>query len=152
MELVGQLTPFTCVLACLESFFKDVDSSHDQCSMLRDYSSILHVAEKHDEYGTVVGDDRLRALVDKLGFYCAPRLYANQVDLDGFWSSLKSNEAVLIMARWKKESDHCVRFSRITEKGEYEVMNPAFLHPKFENVTYQELVDWNFRIFYVFPK
>lgn len=142
-----QLTAYTCSLACLESYFTDIARPYSQSDMLKNCRMILENPDpnKRHEYGAL-GDAGIIGLCTHLGF--AAGLYQDfrQPEVERtFNDAFARNAGVLILAFWQKQTNHCVRLSRIKSPGIYEVMCPLFHDTQLLDVTFPELVSWAFR-------
>jgi hypothetical protein len=147
MTLVPQLTPYTCCLACLESFFADISRPLPQAEMLKSCRRFLESPDpgKIHEYGAL-DDPRIIGLCTHLGFKAGLYQDFRQAEVEkAFADALAKNYGVLILAFWQKQTHHCVRLSQIKTPGLYEVMCPAFQQADFVEVTFPNLVSWGFR-------
>ena len=151
MKLVKALTPYTCALACLESFFSDVGYQLDQCEMLKNYPQFLANPDpnRFHEYGAT-NDAQIVGLCLHVGFKAGLFQDFRQVEVEqSFADALKNNAGVLILSFWQKQTHHCVRLSKIKAAGIYEVMCPALQDAKLLDVTFPDLVSWGFRFIIV---
>lgn len=148
MNPVSALTPYTCVLACLESYLGGVGPQLTQCDILKSYPQFClnPDPQKQHEFGAM-SDSQLIAFCNQLGIACSGFKDFRQKELEVVLTSLGKNEAVFFFAHWRRSGHHCVRFSRIIKSGEYEVMNPYFLSGKLEPVLLSDLVIWDFRFY-----
>jgi hypothetical protein len=147
MELVPQLTPFTCAPACLESYFVDINYRLDQCQILKKYPQYCTNPDpaKVHEFGSMsVGQiiEFCRHLNFKVGDCCDFRQEVAEPD---FKKWLEPEKSVLICSYWNGKSSHCVRLSEVKSPGVYKVMNPSFGSAEWSEVTFDELVEWQFR-------
>jgi len=144
--IIDQLTPYTCSLACLESYFIDIKKPLSQCEILKNHYDILEVidpAHKH-EYGAI-DRSKIIHLCTKLGFTAILYQDFRQKEVEQiFDDALKANNGIFIIANWNNKSSHCVRLSRIKATGLYEAMCP--IHPKSAmiDVKFSDLVQWGF--------
>ena len=151
MKLVKALTPYTCALACLESFFSDVGHQLDQCGMLKNHPQFLTNSDpnKVHEYGAT-NDSQIVALCRHIGFKADWFKDFRQVEVESaFTDALQKKAGVLILSFWKNQWNHCVRLSQIKVPGAYEVMCPALQQATLEDVTFADLVSWGFRFIIV---
>ena len=148
MQPLSAISPYTCALACLESYFSDIGVGTTQCDILRDHPTFCSNPAKPSEFGAVTVQ-QLAALCQHLGFTFTPYKDHRKNLVDSLLQSLTSDSTALIYANWNLRGHHCVRFHQILPTGNYEVMNPQFQSPKIESVPFKDLVDWNFEIFVV---
>jgi hypothetical protein len=146
---VAQLTPYTCALACLESFFNDAREPFSQTEMLQKYYPILRIADdKHKhEYGAI-NDEQIIALCKTRGISVTPQDVSSQLKVDYIFSeALDSKCGILIFAFWNKQNYHCVRVTDVKSSGLYEVMCSYFYPPSATllDVTFADLSSWSFR-------
>ena len=148
MTPTPQLTPYTCALACLESYFSDINQPHSQCEMLKNHYRLLENPdpERRHEYGAAT-DAQIIGLCTHLGFVAGLYQDFRQPEVEkAFTGALATNAGVLIPAFWKRTTHHCVRLTQVKSPGLYEVMCPLFHHDaQFEDVTFPNLVSWGFR-------
>jgi hypothetical protein len=147
MTLTSQLTPYTCPLACLESYFSDINRPLSQCEMLKNHRQFVESPDpsRRHEYGAL-DDARIVGLCTHLGFKAGLYQDFRQQEVESAFSdALGSNAGVLISAFWQKQTNHCVRLSKIKNPGVYEVMCPMFPGAQFIDVTFPDLVSWGFR-------
>jgi len=147
MTLVPSLTPFTCALACLESFFLDIESTLNQCEILKKFPQFCTNPDinKRHEFGAM-SEDQMVGFCRHLNFKVGYFRDFNQLNVEAsFRNWLLPNKCVLICLLWKGQTNHCVRLSRIISDGKYEVMNPSLGVAEWSEVTFDELVDWDFR-------
>lgn len=146
---VPQLTPYTCSLACLESYFLDLKKPFPQHEILKQHYPILEIQDpqhKH-EYGAA-DDSKLIKLCMALGFTAVLYKDFRQKEVEkAFGDALTKDHGVLILALWNNQNNHCVRLSRIKAPGDYEVMIPYFYPPNagMIDVSFADLVSWGFR-------
>jgi hypothetical protein len=144
---IPQLTPYTCCLACLESYFADIGRPYSQAEMLKSCRRVLESPDpgRIHEYGAL-DDARIIGLCTHLGFSAGLYQDFRQSEVEqAFADALGKSDGVLISAFWKKQTNHCVRLSAILSPGLYEVMCPAFQAATMEKVTFPDLVSWGFR-------
>lgn len=148
VTIINQLTPYTCVLACLESYFEDIQKPKTQCEILKDcFAVIKNPTDERKDYGAI-SDVQVVALAAFLGFQAGLFMDFRQNHVEPvFIDALKNNKGVLISANWNGQSQHCVRLSGVKANGIYEVMCPMFGSQKSTllDVTFVELVQWGFR-------
>lgn len=148
VTLIDQLTPFTCPLACLESYFADIQKPRSQAEMLKQHFHILrNPADPRRDYGAA-SDAQIIGICTDLGFQAGLYMDFRQNEVEtAFDDALKKKKGVLIMANWANQSQHCVRLSAIKSPGLYEVMCPMFGSQKsmMIDVTFPDLVQWGFR-------
>jgi hypothetical protein len=146
MNPVSALTPYTCVLACLESYLSEVGPALTQCDILKSYPQFCLSTDpkKQHEFGAM-SDSQLIAFCAQLGITCVDFKDFRQKEVEMVLSSLGKNETVFFLAHWQNSVHHCARFSRIIRSGDFEVMNPYFLKGKLESVSFSDLVSWDFR-------
>jgi len=145
--LVDQLTPYTCSLACLESYFADVQKPLSQADMLKQHYQVLQIHDpKHrHEYGAA-DDGKIIGLCTALGFSAGLYMDFRQQEVErAFQDALGKKSAVLILCFWGNQDHHCVRLSEVKMPGVYEVMCPGFPTSGLVNVTFPSLVSWGFR-------
>jgi len=147
MTLTPQLTQYTCPLACLESYFADAQRPLSQAEMLKNHRLFLESPDpsKRHEYGAL-DDARIMCLCTHLGYTAGLYQDFRQQEVKKMFSdALSKNYGVLILALWQKQTNHCVRLSKIKSPGLYEVMCPLFDDAKLVDVTFPDLVSWGFR-------
>jgi hypothetical protein len=149
--IVDQLTPYTCSLACLESYFTDIQKPLSQADMLKQHYGILQIPDPQHrhEYGSA-DDGKIIGICTALGF--SPGLYMDfrQAEVEkAFSDALTKKHGVMIMAFWNNQTNHCVRLAAIKLPGLYEVMCPVFPKSQLLDVTFPQLVSWAFRFLIV---
>ncbi len=145
--LVNQLTPYTCSLACLESYFVDAQKPLSQADMLKQYYQILeiHDPEHRHEYGAA-DDGKIIGLCTARGFSAGLYMDFRQQEVEkAFQDALQKKSGVFILCFWNNQTHHCVRLSDVKMPGVYEVMCPGFPKSSMMNVTFPPLVSWGFR-------
>jgi len=148
---VFALTPYTCALACLESFFLDIERPLDQCEMLKKYPQFLTDPDpnRRHEYGAA-SDVQIVGLCSHLGYKVGLFQDFRQGNIEKeFQDALDKKAGVLIMALWDRKDAHCVRLSKIKVPGVYEVMSPSLQKADLLEVTFPQLISWNFRFIIV---
>jgi hypothetical protein len=145
--LTPALTPYTCALACVESWFSDIAHPLDQRQILKRYPQYLTNPDpaKRHEYGAT-NEEQIVALCRDEGFTANYyKDFRHQIVEKLFADTLATNGCVLFCALWMKRTNHCVRLTGITAPGKYEVMNPSYGNAALSPVTFDELVEWGFR-------
>lgn len=130
MVIVKQLSKFTCVAACLQSFFADNYMGVTQSTLVYNFPD-LFFTELDGEYPPRFGSIPLENLPtlgerlkkDGLGFSC-----------DEFMGKLSDvlskNETIFITTRKKPDGskhnfNHCVRFKEVISEDDVMIMNPS---------------------------
>lgn len=122
--LVPQLTPFTCVLACLESFLRDSGLSVNQAEMLLHHRDLCW-KEDVRTYGSIL-PDQLEALVRRYLFKFEILEKPSAKQLADILAQF--DHTVFILTRRFEAKDgqkHCVRIKSIDDE------NIVFMDPKF---------------------
>lgn len=147
MNFIAQTTPYTCGLACLESFYRDHGDSTTQQSLLHDHPAKCFVGRILDGRD-ITGALALHEFTDlcvHLGL--APlvgRDFRPEVAIP-FIEGIQPTEAVIFFITHFGGGGgptHFVRFSRMTSPDVFEVMNPSD-NPQFLPMTWQQFVDWD---------
>jgi len=148
MTLTKQLTPYTCIPACLESYFADTQVDMDQCRILRDYPQFCLNPKKIEQFG-VMSELQLICFTRLFQVVTTPFMHLDQQSFISILKALTINDTVFVMSLWKKETYHCVRFSQIIDEanGLYEFMCPAFGGASMETVSFNDLMQGGFRVF-----
>jgi hypothetical protein len=147
VPVIDQLTPYTCSLACLESFFIDAGKPMTQAEMLQQCYQILeiHDPQHRHEYGAA-DDGKIIGLCTSRGFSAGLYMDFRQPEVEkAFGDALQKKNGVLILSFWDNQTHHCVRLSDVKMPGVYEVMCPGFPKSSLLNVTFPQLVSWGFR-------
>jgi hypothetical protein len=141
MTLTSALTPYTCGLACLESYFSDIGRALDQCEILKKYPQYVTNpdASKFNEFGAT-SDTQLVDLCRHLGFMADRYEDFRQDVVDEWFDRWLTNKFCVLLYL----GGHCVRLSQIISAGKYEVMNPKLGTVDLEEVTFNALVERNF--------
>ena len=148
MEIVSQITPYTCTLACFESYFHDLKRPLKQEEILRKHPQYCLNPHKIDIFGTMT-EVQIICFARLFGIETTPYIHIEKPSFIKLVKELSANDAIFITSYWKEQTYHCVRFSRIIDesKGLFEVMSPAFRGGSMEQVDFNELVKWNFTVF-----
>lgn len=143
-----QITPYTCALACLESFYREHGLSITQETLLRDYSSECFVGRLLD------GQDISGALtIHEFVHLCgclrlqpfAFRDFRRELTIPLIRSVQPRQTFIFFILHFGGGDGpgHSVRFSRMLAPDVFEVMNPSG-NPQFVPITWQQFVDWDF--------
>ena len=133
-------------MACLESYFIDIQYPLDQCEMLKKFPQFCTNPDpkRRHEYGSM-DDEQIVALCRHIKFSVGKFQDTRQEVIEtNFEKWLTINSGVLICLRWQNKNGHCVRLSKIISAEKYEVMNPSLGSAVWSEVTFKELVDWGF--------
>jgi hypothetical protein len=143
MNRVPALTKYTCGLACLESYFRDVGDKTDQCKMLKDFTDVLLNPDKDWEYGTT-SPEQIEKISHQLKYKAVTYEVYDQLKVEEIFAySNKNKFAVIVFCHWEGKTQHFVRFSKILSPGLYEVMYPGFPNAaRREKVKFTELTEW----------
>jgi hypothetical protein len=147
MTLTGQITPFTCPLACLESFAQDLELPYTQDSLLRDHAKMCNVGTKHDDQAAS-GALNLIQFVDlcqDLGLQ--PKLFHDllpEATIPLLLRLTPRETVIFFIVRFdgRDGATHYVRYSHMSAPGVFEVMNPQFSAPLFHPISWEQLVAW----------
>ncbi len=147
MTLTGQITPFTCPLACLESFARDHELAYTQESLLRDHAKMCNVGTKHgdqDASGSLNLIEFVK-LCQHLGLqpHWIPVLYP-EVIFPMLHSLTREESVIFFIVRFdgRGGATHYVRYSHMSAPGVFEVMNPQFSAPLFHPISWEQLLAW----------
>ncbi len=151
MRLVGQLTPFTCGLACIESVSFDLGKPITQAELLVRYKdNLIGSAERIEHFGEANGET-VEFLLNDLGFRTSVQK-EHQVEVArATLDALSENQAALISGRFHNSGWHFVRWAGFQDKDTLLLMNPSFSLPcaKIEPYSFADLVAWDFTMLLV---
>lgn len=144
MRLVAQISPYTCPLACLESFLFDLGHSITQDEIIRLHPDLCIPADpaKRHEIGAL-SVPIFEQLCGRLGIQCTSHKDFRQTETEADLSSLPPHSTVVIIIN-HPTGTHMVRFAGIQSPGSWLVMDPQFQHAQFRPISFQDLVKWNF--------
>jgi hypothetical protein len=126
INLVQQISPYTCALACLESFLKDIGRAETQQSMLQDVKIkvFLNEATLYDTkiYGAVTPSIFENIL-------CELNIKMTKLtlqDVSKHLSALDSKSAIFLLGKgaWSKNDSHAVRILNF-EQSKFIVFDPS---------------------------
>jgi hypothetical protein len=147
MTFTGQITPYTCGLACLESLYSEHGNPTTQQSLLQDYPAKCFVGRILDGRD-ISGALALHEFVDlcvHLGLQpFVFRDFRPEVAVP-FIQGIQPRQAVIFFITHFGGSGgptHFMRFSRILAVDVFEAMNPSG-NPEFIPITWQQFVDWD---------
>jgi hypothetical protein len=148
MKSVSQLTPYTCVAACLESYFADIAIDIDQCKILRDFPQYCVNPQKIEHFG-IMSELQLICFAKLHQIDTTPFMFLDQPAFTALMKGLTPNDAVFVQTFWRAQTHHCVRFSRIVDEanGLFEFMCPGFGGASMDTVGFNDLMQWGFRTF-----
>ena len=147
MTVIDPLTPFTCTLVCLESFFTDVGRSETQCRILLEERDILIRAlpiengrPKVETFGAI-GVPALVELAQKLRLKTTPIPITGQLAMDKEISGMAASSTIFLLGSgaWSGGNGHCVRVGGLIEPGRYEIFDPSFPKAQIRSLFYSEL-------------
>ena len=147
MQIVNQLTSFTCGLACIESLSADFNAPITQCEMLIKYKErLIKDVPDFGDFGAA-RPALLEFIWQDLGF--TGSWQKNNHDKtnvkESVFKTLKVNQSILIFCNFNKNSWHCIRFSCLKNDDTISAMIPLFLEPsRIDDVSLQNLIDWEF--------
>lgn len=119
--------------------------------MLKRYSWLLINPDpnKGHEYGAA-SDVQIVDLCSHLGYKVGKFQDFRQRNVEkAFQDALDNGAGVLIMALWEKKDAHCVRLSKIKVPGVYEVISPSLGSAIPLEITFPQLISWNFKFIIV---
>lgn len=146
MTFTQQITPYTCALACLESFYRDHGNPITQQTLLRDHPAKCFVGRIHegrDISGALALDEFTDLCVD-LGL--APvvgRDFKPEITIP-FVLAVQQRQAIIFFVTHFNGGggpQHVVGFSHMSDADVFQVMNPSG-NPSFRPITRQQLVAW----------
>jgi hypothetical protein len=147
MTFTQQITPYTCGLACLESFYRDNDSGITQQSLLEDHPAKCFVGRILNGQD-ITGALALHELIDLcVHLQLQPLVFRDfraEVVIP-FLQAIQPNEAVIFFITHFGGGEgptHIVRFSKMNEAGTIEVMNPSG-NPPFIPMSWDQFVSWD---------
>jgi len=104
---------------------------------------------KRHEYGAA-SDVQVVGLCSHLGYKVGIFQDFRQGNIEkAFQDALDNGAGVLIMALWDRKDAHCVRLSKIKVPGVYEVISPSLGKTDTLEVTFPQLIFWDFRFIVV---
>jgi hypothetical protein len=146
MHIVQQLTPFTCFLACLESFTTERGKPYTQCDLLTKYRQRLYndVPDKGD-FGAS-SDTLMEFIWTDLGYKGAWLRHANADYVrDQVFNKLGKNQAIFILSDMHGQGWHCIRFEKVLDDQTIAAMVPQFPGvTSVDPVKIADLVAWKY--------
>lgn len=147
MTFTKQITPYTCSLACLESFYRDHGNRTTQQSLLQDHPDKCFVGRIVDgrDISGALSREEFRFLCVDLGL--APFVghdFRPEITIP-FIQGVQQREAIIFFITHFGGSNgptHYVRFSHMTGADVFQVMNPSD-NPQFLPITWQQFVAWD---------
>jgi hypothetical protein len=146
MTFTAQITPYTCALACLESFYRDCGESMTQQELLNNYPAQCFVGRLLNGQD-ISGALKLPEFVElckhlKLQPVCF--LYTDFKSTSSYIQKLKPNQAaIFFIAHFGGGNGptHAVGFSKFLGGENLEIMNPSN-NPPFIPLISHKLSDW----------
>ena len=144
MRLVGQISPYTCPLACLESFLFDIGQRITQEEIIRLHPDICIPKDsgKRHEIGALPTRE-FDELCRRLLIHCQTGKDHRQEVLEPLFSGLQPHATVVLLINYPT-GRHMVRLAAIEKPGSWIVMNPEFLRPHFSPLLFTDLTSWDF--------
>jgi hypothetical protein len=143
MHLVQQITPFTCGLACIESFTTDEGKAISQSALLTRYKGLLLQTIPKTEVFGATNPLVLAYILQDLGF----RIFSGKDHRkDVVREQLKRSKNALLCANHQLQAWHCWRFESVVDDDSVSAMNPGFFLPtaKIETLTIDDLIKWDY--------
>lgn len=148
MKLVSQLTPFTCVLACFESFLYDQGVFVSQAEILKSHVDLC--INPHDEVKFGAMDvSRLRELAKRHAYISDILSNPTKEQIDEILR--KSHGIICICQRFKDQDiNHTIRLIQV--QGEYVIfMNSQMFGACWDKVKFDELLSkWSVTFIHLF--
>ncbi|MGA9453828.1 MAG: hypothetical protein WBW41_21065 [Verrucomicrobiia bacterium] len=145
MTFTEQITPYTCGLACLESFYRDHGNPTTQQSLLKEFPAKCFVGRILDgrDISGALALHEFADLCVHLGLEpVVGRDFRPEVTIP-FIQSIQVHQAVIFfITHFGGGPTHFVRFSRMTGADVFEVLNPSG-NPPFLPITWQQFVAWD---------
>ena len=146
MQIVDQLTPFTCGLTCLESLTSDFPPAITQAEMLVRYQALL-IRDTPDigNFGATT-PAAIKKICDDLGFKGDwVKDHRKEVVREQLFKRVKNTESVFICSNYEKNGWHCIRFAGLKDDDTVFAMVPEFgSHSRIREVSIQNLIDWDY--------
>jgi len=145
MQLVTQLTPFTCGLACVESVCADFGVLKRQEDMLRDFrGELLKGIVKIEHFGCI-NPTLMTHILIQYGFSVqACRDHRPEIQQEIFEKVDPATTAIIISAHFKLNSHHSVRFGGMEDGDTLFAMNPTFNGAKIDKYSISKLITWDY--------
>lgn len=131
--IISQITPYTCVLACLESFLTDLGYHVTQTEILTHHRDICQNPSDFKTYGAI-DEVRLKYLAAR--YLCLADDFASQAELELSQQMAKSREALVACCHRFNKIDnlnHCIRLIG-ADQGVLHFLSPGFPHGTVESV------------------
>lgn len=147
MTFIAQSSPYTCALACLESFYCDQKVPIGQQSLLRDHPTRCFVGRKLGDQD-VSGALTLSEFADLCSCLDLEPLIFRDFRREAtvpLIRNIEANQAVIFFIAHLGGNGgptHFVRFSHMIGPDAFEVMNPSG-NPPFFTIAWQDFVSWD---------
>jgi hypothetical protein len=131
---ISQLTPYTCALACLESFLLDLGHRVTQAEMLAHHRDICLNQSDIGTYGAI-DEGRLKVLARR--YLCVADDFATQDEKQIVDQLTRPREALVACCHRfsaQDNSNHCVRLIRV-DQSMLHFSSPGFPYGKVESVS-----------------
>jgi hypothetical protein len=141
MQLVPSITRYTCALACLESYSRDIGLSFTQADLMKYYPMLCLDTSKPHEFGAV-SFPQLIQLCSSLALNPQHWHDFDFTHIEPILKSIDQNQTVLFSVLDYRRSgcSHVVRFGSIVGGQKLRVMCPCFMAARFEDIDWQDLV------------
>jgi hypothetical protein len=140
MKLVAQVTPTTCILACLESFLYDQGIFVTQYDILRCHPDLF--TSSPDTFG-ILDVNRFIQLVGRLSWKCTELPRPSVIDIKTILG--KPTEGIIVFCdefNTQKGKRHAIRLKELDDTGNLYFMNPGYLRVWTGSVLFTQFASW----------
>ena len=144
MHLVQQITPFTCGLACIESFTTDASKPITQTELLVRYKALLlQVVSPEIGHFGAANNPVLAVILQDLGYKV---FFGKDHRKDLMREEFKKQAGVLICANYNLQAGHCWLLEKVVDDDYITALNPNFFLPaaQIDKLSFDDLIKWDY--------